>query len=147
MSWKRLHDEAPELAAFGAQRLGTGIAYLATVGEDGAPRVHPVTPVVMPDHLMVFMEPTSPKGHDLRRGSRYALHCEVEDSGGGGGEFRVRGTGIPVDDLDLRARVAEHASFDPRDRYVLFELLVDDAFSTTYDEDTGDPVRRSWNAT
>lgn len=145
MSWKRLRERDPDLAAYGEERFGTGVAYLATVGEDGAPRVHPVTPIVMPDHLMVFMEPTSPKGHDLRRGSRYALHCAVEDSGGGGGEFRVCGAGVLIEDPELRVRAVDAASYDPADRYVLFELLVDDAFSTTYDG-SGEPVRCSWTA-
>ncbi|MGH2405330.1 MAG: pyridoxamine 5'-phosphate oxidase family protein, partial [bacterium] len=50
------------------------MAYLATLRGDGAPRVHPVTPIVGEGRLFLFMEPTSPKGHDLRRDGRYALH-------------------------------------------------------------------------
>jgi len=80
MSWKALRMGAPELAEFGEQRFAGGVAYLATVKSDGAPRVHPVTPIVAPDRLFLFMEPTSPKGHDLRRDGRYALHCAVDDS-------------------------------------------------------------------
>lgn len=143
MSWQELHDHAPDLAAYGAARLGTGVAYLATVDAEGAPRVHPVTPIVGGGHLHVFMEPTSPKGGDLDRGSRYALHCAVEDPEGGRGEFRVRGTARRIHDPDERRHAATAASYDPADRYILFELLVDEAFSTTYPDD-GDPVRRTW---
>lgn len=146
MSWQVLAEQEPGLAAFGAQRLGQGrVAYLATVDPGGAPRLHPVTPVVGPQHLYVFMEPTSPKGHDLARGSRYALHCAVEDSDGGSGEFRVQGWALRVTDPQVRAHAVELAPFEPADRYVLFELLVDDAFSTRYAVD-GTPERQHWTA-
>jgi pyridoxine/pyridoxamine 5'-phosphate oxidase len=143
MSWQDLLEGAPELAAFGQRRFGSRVAYLATVDAQGAPRVHPVTPIVTPQGLMVFMEPTSPKGHDLRRGSRYALHCSVEGDDGGGGEFRVRGTAREIHDPAVREQATAHAPYAPYDAYVLFELLVDDAFSTTYDAD-GSPVRHRW---
>jgi pyridoxine/pyridoxamine 5'-phosphate oxidase len=146
MSWLTLQDEAEDLASFGARRLTDHrVAYLATVDATGAPRVHPVTPIVAPGGLFVFMEATSPKGHDLERGSRYALHCAVEDDEGGGGEFRIRGSARRVVDAEQRALVAEHAPYTPTDEYVLFELLVDDAFSTVYADD-GTPDRRRWRA-
>ncbi len=58
---------------FGAERLNGKVAYLATVRKDGSPRVHPMTPIIGQGHLFVFMEPTSPKGHDLQRDGRYAI--------------------------------------------------------------------------
>jgi hypothetical protein len=143
LSWQELREHQPQLAAFGERRFRLRVAYLATVDADGSPRVHPVTPIVTPERLLVFMEPTSPKGHDLRRGSRYALHCSVEDDHGGGGEFRVRGTAREVTEARLRERAAEHAPYEPSPAYVLFELLVDDAFSTSY-EASGTPVRQRW---
>jgi hypothetical protein len=146
MSWQRLETEDAELATFGRARLvDTGVSYLATVDEAGAPRVHPVTPILAPGHLFVFMEPTSPKGRDLERGSRYALHCAVEDADGGRGEFRVAGTARRVDDPQLRELAVAASPYAPSDRYVLFELAVEDAFSTVYDAD-GEPVRRRWRA-
>jgi hypothetical protein len=48
-------------------------AYLATVRSDGRPRFHPVTPIIADNALFVFMEPTSPKGRDLRERGWYAL--------------------------------------------------------------------------
>lgn len=145
MSWQELREHEPELAVFGERRFRSRVAFLATVDADGSPRVHPVTPIVAPQGLMVFMEPTSPKGHDLRRGSRYALHCSVEDDEGGGGEFRVRGTAREITDTAVRDQVAERAPYTPSAEYVLFELLVDDAFSTVY-EPAGAPVRHTWRS-
>lgn len=67
MSWKTLEAQHPELAALGAERLNGKVAYLATLRADGAPRAHPMTPILGQDQLFVFMEPTLPKGHDLQR--------------------------------------------------------------------------------
>ena len=47
MSWQSLENNHPELAAFGAERLNGNVAYLATVRQDGSPRVHPVTPIIL----------------------------------------------------------------------------------------------------
>ena len=67
-------------------------------GGDGRPRVHPVAPIVGGGRLFVFMEPTSPKVHDLRERCSYALHNGVPDTYGTGGEFSVSGVATPLDD-------------------------------------------------
>jgi hypothetical protein len=140
MTWQGLEQADPDLAAAGASRLHrSGVAYLATVSPEGAPRVHPVTPIVGEGHLFVFMEPTSPKGADLKRGSRFALHSAVADMAGSGGEFVVRGVGRFIDDPVERAAAERLAPYTPNDRYVLFELLVDSALRTDYVD--GQPVR------
>lgn len=143
MSWKELAAGSPELAEFGKSRFASEVAYLATVKKDGAPRVHPVTPIVGDEQLFLFMESTSPKGHDLRRDGRYALHCSVADSSGEGGEFLLTGTARFVKDEDTRAIAVKHASYEPADRYILFELLIDTAFSTLYNA-YGNPIRNRW---
>lgn len=145
MSWHALQAEHPELAAFGAERFGRfGVAYLATVRADGAPRVHPVTPIIGQGRLFLFMEPTSPKGHDLRRAGRYALHCAVGDSTGDSGEFFVSGRATPVEDPATRALAIASASYAPAERYVLFELAVERAAATSYVD--GQTVRQRWPA-
>ncbi|MCC7450757.1 MAG: pyridoxamine 5'-phosphate oxidase [Anaerolineae bacterium] len=143
-SWQAFASAEPELAAFGEQRLKNGPAYLATVGADGSPRVHPVTPILGAGHLFLFMEPTSPKGHDLQRGSGYALHCSVGDNTGGAGEFYVMGHAVLTPDPALRALAAQYG-YPPKDHYILFELSVESAFSTIY-PDSGKPVRQHWRA-
>lgn len=144
MSWRLLEARSVALADFGARRLsGSGVAYLATVSRWGTPRLHPVTPILADGHLFVFMEPTSPKGRDLERGSKYALHCTVEDQAGGEGEFRVTGSARRVMERDLRDLAVGHAPYTPDDAHVLFELLVEDALRTVYAAD-GSPVRERW---
>ncbi len=143
-SWKEFAQHAPELAAYGTQRLENGrVAYLATVRADGGPRVHPVTPI-LGEQLFLFMEPTSPKGKDLQRDPRYSLHCAVEDSSGGQGEFYVRGQARLVQDAGLRVQAIEAATYNPAERYILFVLSVEFAFMNIYEN--GEPKPQRWQA-
>jgi hypothetical protein len=144
MSWKTLKEQAPEMAEFGRSRFGNQVAYLATTRVNGRPRVFPVTPILAMKRLFVFIEPSSPKGRDLRRTGHYALHSSVSDMDGTSGEFYVIGQALVVDGPETWQIVAEGASYNPPERYVLFELLVEKAMSTEYDE-AWQPVRQYWN--
>jgi hypothetical protein len=143
-TWAHIDAAEPELAAFVAARLQAAPAYLATVVANGAPRAHPVTPIVSAEGLFLFMEPTSPKGTDLRERRSFALHGGVPDSSGTGGEAWVSGTGRFVDDIEVRATVAAAASYDPADRYVLFELHPYEVRCNGYD-DVELPASRRWS--
>ena len=143
--WGAFETQAPALAAFGADRLGAAAAYLATTRKNGSPRVHPVAPIVGGGRLFVFMEPTSPKVHDLRERRSYALHNGVPDTYGTGGEFSVRGVATPSDDPDVRAVAIAASTFPIEDRWVLFELGIDEARCNGYgDIELPDPPR--WTA-
>ena len=142
-AWSEFTQQAPELAAFGKARFESGVAYLGTIRPDGGPRVHPVTPI-MGEQLFLFMEPTSPKGKDLQRDGRYALHCSVEDSSGGGGEFYVRGRATLTDDPATREQAAREASYTPQEQYILFVLTVEFAFMNVYAN--GQPDTRRWQS-
>ena len=142
-SWQEFAQQVPELAAFGEGRFDSGVAYLGTLRADGSPRVHPVTPIIG-EQLFLFMEPTSPKGKDLQRDARYTLHCAVEDSDGGKGEFYVRGHAIATDDPLVRDQAVQASPYAPQDRYILFTLTVEFAFMNTYVD--GEPNSRRWHA-
>jgi len=144
MSWSRFESESPELAEFGRERLHGKVAYLATLRANGAPRVHPVTPLVGAGRVFLFMEPTSPKGKDLVRDGRYALHCGMSDTSGDSGEFLLWGTARLVEDAETRSVAASVSSYEPAARYVLFELSVERAQRTVYGEDG--PERDEWRA-
>jgi hypothetical protein len=58
--WGEFAEGEAELARFGADRLNSAPAYLATICRSGTPRVHPVTPIFTAAGLFLFMEPTSP---------------------------------------------------------------------------------------
>lgn len=135
--WGDFRAQQPELAAHVEERLGHAPAYLGTIRKDGWPRVHPVGPLIPRNtQLVVPMYPTSPKGNDLRRTGRYALHCDVEDTQGGGGEVLITGT----------AREIEPTEDDLASGYVAFELLVSEVLAIQYDPNDLSPRRTRWKA-
>jgi len=143
--WGEFAEAAPELAAFGAERfVKAEVAYLATVRDDGSPRVHPVTPFIGGGRLFLFIGATSPKGRDLRHNARYALHSLVTDQHGSGGEFTATGSARIVDDSATRQIATEAVPYPPEEveGCILFELAVDGASSTIYRQ--GESLRRRW---
>jgi hypothetical protein len=144
-TWGEFAAAEPELAAFGAKLLLKPPAYLATVRASGEPRVHPMTPILTAQGLFVFMEPTSPKGRDLRARGWFALHNGVPDQEGTGGEFTVRGRGAVVKDPDVRSAAARAASYDPADDFVLYELKLAEVRCRGYG-DVELPPRRRWSS-
>lgn len=145
VDWGTFRAQDPALATIGRERLAGRVCYLATSrATDGAPRVHPVTPVISEQRLFLFMEPTSPKGSDLDRDARYALHCGVEDESGGDGEFFVSGIAERVTDPSLRREATGAATYSPEDRHVLFHLLVQRAMLRRYE--AGAPVSQRWGS-
>ena len=147
ISWSQFSAVAPDLASFGKRRLEGRIAYFATIRPEGSPRLHPVSPFVANGDLFVYMEPTSPKGHDLRRDARYTMHCGVEDNSGGQGEFFIRGKAVEVSDRRMKEEAFEQArrmGYNPQERYILFELRIEEAMATVYEE--GRAKRDRWKA-
>ena len=142
MSWKTFESQSPEMADFAKTRLHNKVAYLATIRKDGSPRVHPFTPIIGEGHFFVFMEPTSPKGHDLRRDGRYAVHCSVSDTSGESGEVIVMGRAKFSEDPEARAQAVRVCSYQPAERYILFELEIEHVLITEYG-DAG-TVRKQW---
>ncbi len=125
-TWSDLEGAAPDMAAT-ARRLfwipGMGLGYLATVGADGAPRIHPINIAIVGGRLVTFLVP-SPKRADLERDGRYALHApgsETEND-----EVMIRGRAIPRDD-DPAFRLAAVAAmtFAVPPEHALFELSID----------------------
>jgi hypothetical protein len=106
-SWSDLVKGVPEIAELGEKRLfqfGPGLAFLATVRADGAPRLHPVCVNLVDDdlHLLIIR---SPKRQDLLRDGRFALHSfpapDTDD------EFNLAGRVNQVTDPDLVHRIEQ----------------------------------------
>ena len=142
MSWNKLESQAPDIAEFSKTRLHNNVAYLATIRKDGSPRVHPFTPIIGEGHFFVFMEPTSPKGNDLRRDARYAVHCSVTDNSGESGEVVVTGRARFIEDSELRTLAIKVCPYQYAERYILFEFDVDSVMTTEYPD--GKAVRKHW---
>jgi hypothetical protein len=143
-TWGGFRESAPELADFGAARLLAAPAYLATIRRDGSPRVHPVSPVITGMELLVFMEPDSPKGHDLRLRRSYSMHNAVSFGEALAGEFVVFGEAEIVVDPVRRAAAEAAATYETLPRYVLYELSVVEARSNIFGDETLLPSPRRW---
>lgn len=143
MTWQTFESQSPELAEFAFIRLHNKVAYIATARKDGSPRVHPFTPIIGEGHFFVFMEPTSPKGHDLRRDPRFAIHCSVTDTSGKSGEVFLSGHTAFLETAEMRAMAMRVSPYKPAEWYILFELYPKSVTITQY-PDGGSPVRRHW---
>lgn len=130
--WETFEETAPEMAAEGRRlfyQFGPGLGFLATVREDGGPRLHPVCPIIVVGGLYVFIIP-SPKREDLRRDGRYALHCyppeEVDD------EFYVTGRASEEKDSTVRAEVAAGYHASVNEQWTLFALDIERSLHAKY---------------
>src|SRR5208282_3924135 len=129
-TWNEFESAAPQIAAAGKKLLyqfGPGLAFLATVRKDGAPRLHPVCPTVFDGALYVLVGPGHKRG-DLKRDGRFALHTfppvEVDD------EFLVMGRAHAVADkqraLQVRADLVARGMKSSDDEE-LFEFAIERA--------------------
>lgn len=148
--WSELDASNPALAEAGRAliyQFKVGLGYLATLRKDGAPRVHPVCPVLAAGGLYVFIGNHSPKVHDLLRDGRYSLHSfpkpEVDD------EFYVAGVARRENDADVRKVVYDTytatGAFTSND--TLFELLLERALHAKYQaRPSWPPIYTRWSA-
>jgi hypothetical protein len=144
ITWIEFSRQQPALANAGRRQFyhfGIGLAFLATVRPDGAPRVHPVCPVISEAglHLLIV---AGPKRQDLRRDGRFALHSETclpprQDDG-----FAVAGRAEQVTDAALRqvvrARVLAERDgniWPSFDEDTIFELAIERALLTLTEAD------------
>ena len=135
-TWADFQSAAPGLASKGRALLyqyGPPLGHLATVRPDGGPRVHPFCPIVTEGRLWAYILRHSPKGADLRRDARFALHAfcptDVDD------EFFVRGHAEPLDPTaDLKAAIIEAAvpAAVGADEEQLFRFHIDRVSLATY---------------
>jgi len=155
-SWGAFADARPDMAKLLLEILGwIPIAYLATVTSDGAPRMHPVCPIITEGRMFVAVAAISPKRLDLKRDGRYAMHAlpgkwrEVNGQTRGDDEFYITGVARRVEDAEARRLITETANHEIRESDWLFEFDIERAM-TAYWEKVGQPgtyaVRQYWHA-
>jgi hypothetical protein len=151
VTWKEFAAAEPDLADIGRSLLcqfKVGLAFLATVRKDGAPRLHPVCPVLSNDRLFVLVVPTSPKRQDLLRDGRYALQTFPQPKPGSD-EFYVSGRAVPVDDEAARANILRDARHMADTSETAFELWIDRVMHTRWEHVLTPQMRslhRKWRA-
>ena len=151
VTWKELAAAEPELAEVGRAllfQLGVGLAFLATVRGDGAPRLHPVCPVLSRDRLFVLVTPGSPKRDDLLRDGRFALQSFPQPKAGSD-EFYLTGRAELVDDQAARAEILRDAKHMADASEIAFELRIDRVMHTRWEHVLTPQMRsvhRKWRA-
>jgi hypothetical protein len=151
VTWTDFAAAAPALAQIGSALLnqfGVGLAFLATVRRDGAPRLHPVCPVISGDRLFVFITPTSPKHRDLVHEGRYALQTFPQPKPGSD-EFYLAGRAHLIEDPATRAAVLRDARHRADESETLFELWVERVMHTEWENvltPAMRPRQQTWRA-
>jgi hypothetical protein len=150
-SWQDFAAAEPEMAETGRallEQFGPGLAFLATVRSDGAPRLHPVCPVLTGGRLYVLITAESPKRRDLERDGRYALQTFPQPKPGSD-EFYAAGSARLVRDAATRAAVLSAAKHMADVSEVAFELGLDRVMHTRWEDPLTPrmrPVHRKWRA-
>jgi hypothetical protein len=135
VTWQEFAAAEPVLAEAGRSLLfqfGVGLAFLASVRRDGAPRLHPLCPVLSNDHLFVLITPTSPKRYDLLRDGRYALQTFPQPKPGSD-EFCITGKALHIDDPDRRDGILRDAKHMGNASEIAFELWIDRVMFTRWE--------------
>jgi hypothetical protein len=151
--WNEFERRSGKLAARGRQifqHFGVPLGYLATVRNDGGPRVHPFSPILFEGALYGLIGP-SPKQRDLARDPRCAIHSfplpDRDD------EFHLTCRAVPRDDAELARAVrasyaATGAKSDGSER--LFEFEVETVLLSTYkkrgEPNNWPPLYQKWRA-
>lgn len=147
VTWVQFAVSNPSLAKIGEDLLfqyGVGLAFLATVRKDGAPRLHPVCPVLSNAGLYILVIPKSPKKWDLLRDGRYSLQSFPQDRPDSD-EFYLSGKAKVIEDPSISESVFNDAKHEASKDEVLFELLIERAMHTKW-EGFGTPEYRPVNA-
>jgi protein involved in temperature-dependent protein secretion len=151
VAWKDFAADEPQMAETGRallEQFGPGLAFLATVRSDGAPRLHPVCPVLTNGRLYVLITRASPKRGDLERDGRYALQTFPQPRPGSD-EFYVAGSARLVRDGATRAAVLAAAKHMADAAEVAFELGLERVMHTRWEDPLTPqmrPVHRKWRA-
>ena len=150
ISWIEFSKIEPSLSKVGEKlifQFGVGLAFLATIRKDGAPRLHPVCPVLSNSRLYVLVLPNSPKRWDLLRDGRFALHAFPEakpDSD----EFYLAGRAEEIQDPVVFQHVISDANHHASIDEILFELWIDRVMHTTWEgfgTDNYYSVHKKWS--
>lgn len=134
-TWLEFQGQVPVLAQEARKNIyevGIGLGFLATVRPDGAPRVHPVCPILSEAGLHVLVVP-GPKQQDLRRDGRYALHTETCPPPNHEDGCMLTGTASEVTSTAVRGMVLDQLRKERQDEELwpsvhtdaLFELFVE----------------------
>ncbi len=70
------------------------------------------------------------------------MHSLVTDQNGSGGEFMLSGRALQVTDPALRKAAVQGCPYEPRERYLCFEFMLERCLTNEYVD--GNPHVRHW---
>jgi hypothetical protein len=120
--WGVFAGEAPHISeVFTRRHAATGnLCLLATLRSDGSPRISPIEPRIVEEHLVLVGMPGTTKFRDLGRDPRFSLHTATIDPYVGEGDAKLSGVVENLQNPDLHRRFAddlfEASGFDLRDQ-------------------------------
>ncbi|MFE9995813.1 pyridoxamine 5'-phosphate oxidase family protein [Streptomyces avermitilis] len=133
--WAAFTTAEPGLAKIAEERFG-GFAHhvLATLRKDGSPRTTGLEVRFLHGELWLGMMPDSLKALDLRRDPRFALQANPgEGSGTGGGDVRISGRAIEVEDPATKAAYGKEV--EPPEPFHLFRTELTEVVRTYVEDD------------
>ncbi|WLW52805.1 pyridoxamine 5'-phosphate oxidase family protein [Streptomyces sp. YU58] len=150
MNWADFSAAEPDLARTVEERFGAFTHHtLATLRKDGSPRTTGLEVRFLNGELWLGMMPDSLKALDLRRDPRFALQANPgEGQTMGGGDVRISGRAIEVDDPEAKAGYTEEV--EPPEQFHLFRTELTEVVQTYVEDDKylvvqvwkpGEPVR------
>ncbi|KMS79674.1 pyridoxamine 5'-phosphate oxidase [Streptomyces leeuwenhoekii] len=135
-NWETFVTAEPALAATVEARFGAYTHHvLATLRKDGSPRTTGLEVRFLHGELWLGMMPNSLKALDLRRDPRFALQANPgEGTGMGGGDVRISGRAIEVDDPATKAAYTKEV--EPPQPFHLFRTELTEVTRTCVEDDT-----------
>jgi hypothetical protein len=135
--WRDFADACPEIAGLAKERFAAEVVMVGTVRRDGSPRISPVEPDFAAGHLLLGMMWHSRKALDLLRDPRCVVHSVPGDRLNAGGDVKLFGRAVAVDEPGLREAYREtiRARIDwapDEPGYHLFSLDVETAAYTRF---------------
>ncbi len=153
-TWHDFSVEETDLASIGKQLLfpsreHVGLAFIATLRKDGAPRLHPISLVISQGHLYVLIPPASPKCADLIRDGRYALQAYPPFPNADNEEFYLAGRAQRLQDPETRQAIIADTQVVVEEQEEIFELLLDRVMYTKLanrSEPDEHPIHKKWRS-
>ncbi|MGW3728516.1 pyridoxamine 5'-phosphate oxidase family protein [Streptomyces sp. NPDC000851] len=135
-NWASFVTAEPDLAKTVEERFGAFTHHIvATLRKDGSPRTTGLEVRFLNGELWLGMMPDSRKVLDLRRDPRFALQANPgEGTGMGGGDVRISGRAVEVDDPDTKAAYGEEV--EPPEPFHLFRTELTEVVRTYVEDDT-----------
>lgn len=149
-NWSSFAAAEPELAKVAEERFAAFTHHvLATLRKDGSPRTSGLEVRFTGGELWLGMMPDSLKARDLHRDPRFSLQANPgEGTGLGGGDVRIAGRAVEVDDPKLKGAYVKEV--EPPEPFHLFRTELTEVVRTYIEDDTylvaqvwkpGEPVR------